>query len=270
MIQSDASVAPDGTVRYIRRMDVFTVAPLDMTHFPFDEHEVHIFMDSFAYDASQILLVPSNASKHFDPTHLANALYDVHSWKIMSSVQPSLLSPRDSVIDAHFVASRKPAGIFVEIIIPLAIISVFALSAGYVGMEHLDVRIGIASTAMLTVMAYLYVVNDKLPDIAYMCWIHYYTAMCFLFVFLVLIEIVLIHYMDPKASSGQSEKDERFARIQAEDPWAYYRVRRATPPPLAPRLSLRSFTPSSQLLPLIPSSRPLPWAPARRCRWLRS
>lgn len=120
--------------------------------------------------------MPSEASKKFDPTGLANAIYDVSDWKVASRVQPSLLSPQDSVVDAQFTATRKPTGVFMEIIIPLSLISIFAMSAGYVALEHLDVRVGISSTAMLTVMAYLYVVSDKLPDIAYMCWIHFYTG----------------------------------------------------------------------------------------------
>lgn len=50
--------------------------------------------------------------------------------------------------------------------------------------------------------------------------------MCFLFVFLVLIEVVAIHYLDPSAASHkQEEREQAFARLRESDQWAFYRVR---------------------------------------------
>lgn len=82
---------------------------------------------------------------------------------------------------------------------------------------------------MLTINAFLYVVNSKLPrcaarqsppcaargvtrlrlvpSISYLAWIHYYTIMSFLCVFGIVIQVVVVHVIDPEASGIKRDPD---------------------------------------------------------------
>ena len=67
-------------------------------------------------------------------------------------------------------------------------------------------RITITSIGFLTVMAFMFVVNDQLPRIAYLTWLHYYMTLCFLMTFFVNVHVTMVHFLNPVGETKLEKK----------------------------------------------------------------
>jgi hypothetical protein len=80
----------------------------------------------------------------------------------------------------------------------LFIIANFAFIAFFVTMGDFGTRVSIVSTSFLTLVAFLFVINDQMPRIAYMTWLHKYCTITILIVMGTQYIVVFEHYLDPK------------------------------------------------------------------------
>lgn len=119
VVTSDASVTSEGVVTLIRRVNAHVVELLNLADFPWDSHTINIVLTAFAYDATEVLLLPNEAAKAYDTSHLVSSSFDINNWKIQGVVRPSLLTGRDSQIVASFVAARKSVVEVCNMVIPL-------------------------------------------------------------------------------------------------------------------------------------------------------
>ena len=55
-------------------------------------------------------------------------------------------------------------------------------------------------------MAFMFVVNDQLPRIAYLTWMHYYMSLCFLMTFIVNVHVSFVHFLNPVETKLEKKK----------------------------------------------------------------
>ena len=101
---------------------------------------------------------------------------------------------------------RKTPMILTTILMPLILIVLFTFLSFLVWEKDFGSRITVTSIGFLTVMAFMFVVNDQLPRIAYLTWMHYYMALCFLMTFIVNVHVSFVHFLNPVGETKLEKK----------------------------------------------------------------
>jgi hypothetical protein len=125
-------------------------------------------------------------------------------WFCDDEVRHTAFEEQDSMFSCFLTVQRNNANVLTITVFPEILIVLFALSAFFIRGDKSDIRIGITSTSMLTIMAFLFVVSSELPQISYLTWLHYYSFVCFVFVFGVMCCVVWLEYMDPDGKAFQA------------------------------------------------------------------
>lgn len=75
-------------------------------------------------------------------------------------------------------------------------------------------RVGLGITTLLTIMFLLGSVNSALPRVSYAKAIDWYLIVSFLFVFLVLVECILVYILRPKKQTSKDKTAEKSVDLE--------------------------------------------------------
>lgn len=192
-----------GYIIYERRVLVTVEHPFELLHFPFDHHAIKVTVNAFGYDANELLL---RADKNMTTDGLSDSTWDLETFIVRDDVRKTMLSPRDSVVEGTLYVKRKTLMMGASIIMPLILIVLFTFLSFFVWERDFGSRITITSIGFLTVMAFMFVVNDQLPRIAYLTWLHYYMSLCFLMTFFVNVHVTMVHFLNPIGETKLEKK----------------------------------------------------------------
>jgi len=191
------NVHPDGTVNYYQRYTGKLSQILDLSAFPLDTHSFAIHFVSAGYYPDEIDFVP-DLNSGFVGGAMADKL-SLPDWKILKS--DALALPYKVMGEARapgfafrFEAKRYFIYYFWQVVLPLTVVVVMSWSGFWIGREHVGVRIGVATSSILTLVAHRFVLANLLPRLPYMTHMDYFTVGCTLLVFLALILIVATSY----------------------------------------------------------------------------
>lgn len=205
----------DGTVHLIRKAVAPAVVSVDVSMFPFDKQELELLFESPDYGSNEVdfRVVANESTTDVDQEEV----WEVKGWDVSRDTAPSIVDgAADVVVLARLTIKRMGGMAIVELVLPLFLVVNFNFLAFFVYAGDFGTRIGITSTGFLTVMAFLYVVSESLPKIAYCTWLHLYMAISFSAVFLVMLEVVIIHFLDPHNRAADAQKQGRnMLRLEA-------------------------------------------------------
>lgn len=161
-------VEPDGTVLFRARVEAQLRAPLDFHEFPFDRQVLPIVLESFAWDASELEIIPDPNHDGFDPA------FQLPEWQIVDVRASSGIQSREgdgvSFSRMRFeIEVRRQTGYYLwKVLLPLVIVVLITWIVFYMSEEALGRRAGVSSTGVLTVIAYQFVVSSALPRVPYL------------------------------------------------------------------------------------------------------
>ncbi len=105
----------------------------------------------------------------------------------------------------RFEAERHITYYLWQVILPMSVVVVMSWAAFWVGRGNVGVRIGVATSSILTMIANRFVLASLLPRLPYMTRMDYFTVGSTLLVFLALSMVVLISFLE-------TVQKQRFAR----------------------------------------------------------
>ncbi len=202
---SDMVLNKDGSILYDRRVLVTVEHAFELSSFPFDHHDIPIVINSFGYDANDVLLWADHKMDS-NVANLKDSTWALQGFTMEALIKKTLLSPKDSVIVGTLHTKRKTTMILTTILMPLILIVLFTFLSFFVWEKDFGSRITITSIGFLTVMAFMFVVNDQLPRIAYLTWMHYYMSLCFLMTFIVNVHVSFVHFLNPVGETKLEKK----------------------------------------------------------------
>ena len=127
-------------------------------------------------------------------------------WKILDHEALNLsYSPIKSVKTAgfgfRFEAERYVAYYLWQVILPMAVVVIMSWSAFWVGRDNVGVRIGVATSSVLTLIANRFVFASLLPRLPYMTRMDYFTVGSTVLVFLALFMVILVAFLATKGKT---------------------------------------------------------------------
>jgi hypothetical protein len=200
-------VEPDGTVAYHQRYTGRLSQPLKLSEFPMDKHSFTIQFAAAGYKADELNFVEDTLQRDsfiYKGGEIAKQ-FSVPDWEILGfSTSASPYNPiagiKAAAFSLTFEARRYVAYYIWQVILPLVVIAIMSWSAFWLDEEQIGARIGVATSAILTLIAYRFVLANLLPRLPYMTRMDYFTVGSTVLVLMVLIVVLWT------SSLGQHDK----------------------------------------------------------------
>jgi hypothetical protein len=199
-----------GNVRYDQRFQGTLAVPLDLHKFPMDDQVLALRIVSPGHSPGEIELVPDERCGRAQD-------FSITDWEIgplKCSADP--LHTPTGIDLAGFqctMSAHRLTGAYVyQYVIPLGFIVCMSWACFWMSPEQLGPRQGIAVTAILTIIAYRFVLANELPKVPYLTRFDYLLLGSTTLVFLVLVQVVAAHAMLTGKHPERSRKLDLWAR----------------------------------------------------------
>ncbi len=206
-----AHISPDGEVEFRQRIWGPFSQPLDIRDFPFDHQDFEMRIASAYYKPDEI----SFEADPETPSGLAPR-FSLPDWEILNwrlDFEPyNPLGSRGGVASYALIfnARRYVSNYLLKVILPLIMIVAMSCIVFWIDPKEYGTQIGVATTSMLTLIAYRFMVGADLPPVPYLTRIDRYILGCTFIIFAALIQAVV---------TGILAKRERVDTARRIDAW---------------------------------------------------
>lgn len=212
-------VHPDGTVIYYQRYTGKLSQPLRLSEFPKDKHTFVIQFVAAGYSSDELEMLPD--ASPMNPNIIGGTMateLSLTDWKVIQYEALSLPYQPVEMISAagfglRFEAERYVGYYIWQVVLPLAVVVMMSWAAFWVGRVHIGVRIGVATSSILTLIAHRFVLASLLPRLPYMTRLDYFSVGSTLLVFMALLMVVLTSYLATINSDIYARRVDYIARV---------------------------------------------------------
>ncbi len=208
------NVSKDGEVVYRQRYWGNFSQPLDLRNFPMDSQRLTIQVVAVGYNQDEVVFMQNP----HDPSGLADELsqteWEVQAW----SVGPVTYEPTHGVeplsgFELSMDIDRDRYYYVLKVIAPMFLIVAMSWMVFWIKASEPGIRIGIATTSMLTLIAYRFASGSMVPKVSYLTRFDFFILGSTLMVFLVLIMVIITLNMSNSQSSSFIDRVDKRSRI---------------------------------------------------------
>lgn len=204
----------DGTASGSANMSARLASNFDLRRFPFDTQRLILEIESYVWDEGQVRIMADEEKTGFAET------FEIPEWTV-TDVQANVRTVDVVRADKPFsrltlaIDIKRKSGFYLwKILLPLLIIVMLSWSVFWMVDEYFGMRVRLAATGVLTVVAYQFAVAKDLPRVGYLTLIDKVTVISFL----LLATTVLESYL---ASSARAKDPEKALRIDRAARWMF-------------------------------------------------
>ncbi len=180
----------EGTLLYRQRFFGEISSPTELADFPFDEQvlRIHAVAGGFTLDEVELTVEPTRIGR--------SARLSVVDWKIgevSARVLPFEYTADNRVFPSCIIEVRgtRYAGYYVwKVIFPLILVVFMSWTVFWIDPSHAGPQISVATTSILTLIAYQFVLGRLVPELSYLTRLDLFTIGSTGLVFLALVEVV--------------------------------------------------------------------------------
>ena len=205
-------VSPEGSVFYRQRYWGTLSYPMNLRDFPSDHHSLQIKILSVGNTSEDIKINIAD-----DRTGLAEVLtvtdWNITGWEAFT--EPIIVGPHLPVFDGiifKFDANRLVDFYLIKVLLPLAMIILMSYVILFISPVHVGPKFSIAITAILTLIAYRFLLGNLLPKISYLTRLDYFLFGSTFLVFAVLVQTALVTRFMEKGKEALAEKVDYWSR----------------------------------------------------------
>ena len=207
-------VTPDGTVTYRQRYYGQFSAPLDLHNFPLDHHPFRLQLVIPSYRPDEIEFVPS--SEGFGEGRSPEMTipdWSIGEFEIRTAPWAIIPGGRQIAGLEGVFEARRHLGFYIgKAFVSVAIIVFMSWVVFWIGAENVGPRLSVAVTSMLTLVAYRFLLGQKLPPVSYLTRLDYFLLGSTILVFAALIQVALTGAMNEKGRADRAQAVNRSSR----------------------------------------------------------
>ena len=207
-------ITPEGEVLYRQRVWGTFSEPLELKNFPFDRQDFSIILIAVGYGPEEVRFVIDPDSFSGLASKFSQKEWDILSWK--PNLTPYVLMegyPPRATFTFVFEAERKIGFYIWKVIVPLILIVMMSWIVFWINPEQFTTQIGVATTSMLTLIAYRFAMVGLLPNISYLTRMDYFILGATLLVFLALIQAVVTAMLAESNKIPLAQGIDRWCRV---------------------------------------------------------
>jgi hypothetical protein len=207
-------VEPSGLVKYAQRVWGPFSQPLDMKDFPFDTQAFTIQVAAAGLPPTDVVFEtnpdkPSGISPEFSLPD-----WKILDWKLDLEPYHPLGADREiASFSLKFRAQRYISHYLLKIILPLVLIVIMSWIVFWIDPSESSTQIGLATTSMLTLIAYRFMVGGSIPVIPYLTRMDLFILGSTILVFLALTQAALTSIMVKKKMQTSARRTDLYCRL---------------------------------------------------------
>lgn len=213
-------VEPDGTVIYRQRFVGPFSQPLNLNDFPFDKHTFGLQIVSpgngpeeieFRRDQEWIDAGVEKAGGIAEDISLPD--WFIESYDTLA--KPYVVAPGVEVagFTFEFVARRDTRHYIWKVILPLFLIVMMSWTVFWIDPSNAGTQIAVATTSMLTLIAYRFAIDSQIPRVPYMTKIDQFIVVATVLVFLCLMQVLATSRLDQIGKQELARQVDRVSRV---------------------------------------------------------
>ena len=185
-------IAPDGEVVLRQRAWGGFSQPLDLRDFPRDQQRFEIRLVATGYTPKEVQLVPDPDHPSGMADRFSLADWKILKWKGESSPYVPVSGEEEGAGFVLWFEGERYIGYYVfKIIIPLVFIVAMSWIIFWVKPEQFGTQISVAITAMLTLIAYRFMIGGLIPKVSYLTRMDFFILGSTVLVFATLIQALV-------------------------------------------------------------------------------
>jgi len=215
LLPEEVAVDASGRVTYLQRVQTRLRAPLNLRDFPFDTQVLPLTFITIRYG-------PEDVTLDLDET-AASRVPEVPGWVIHETAHRSgvleaeaqddrVASRRFARYDYEFHVGREIDFYVWRIIGPLTFIVLMSWAVFWIDPSNFGVQIGLASTSILTLVAFLFSLNSILPPLSYLTRMDIFLFCSLALAILAFAEAVLTAVLQASDREALALRIDRWAR----------------------------------------------------------
>jgi len=212
LYQDISAIDAAGTVTFARRVIAEIAVPFDLRDFPFDRHTLAIEVETVFSSVDEVRLVPLD-----ELSGIAERL-SITGWilgvpTVAVDIQPAPRLQIDHSVFRFAVEMRRESYFYIwKAIVPLTLIIFMSWAVFWIDPQQIA-RIGLAATAILTLIAYQFALAGMLPRISYLTRADRFTLSSSILVFLALMEAVIASRLMRQGRVEASDRLDQYSRV---------------------------------------------------------
>jgi hypothetical protein len=205
-------VDPDGKVIYIQRLAGSFSTRLDLQYFPFDTQKLDFRLTFPDFEPQRLDLIPAADFSGILP-EMSIVGWSIGAWDLQSDPIHVLRNITRASALLSFEARRSTGYYFWKIIFPLVLIVFMSWTVFWISPENAGSQISLATTSMLTLIAYRFILGSQLPRVSYLTLLDYFILGSTILVFLALVEVIITAGLAQAGHTARANRLDRTARI---------------------------------------------------------
>lgn len=189
-----ATILDDSLVQYTQRYYIKLSSPLDLKDFPFDVQSLPITLYAFGYSPDEVKLEIEVAA--------CAERFAISDWQVEavganeSEISVNLFNDgsediKRSRVDYAFKARRYIHFYLWKVLAPLMVILFLAWAVFWIDPMQVGAQIGVSGTSILTLIAFLYKLDNILPPVSYLTHLDHFIFTALLLVFFAYLEALI-------------------------------------------------------------------------------
>ncbi len=206
-------ISPDGTVVYRQRVWGDFSQHFELSDFPLDRQSLHIRVAAVGYSPAEVGFVPHPLVRSGVAENTSVAGWGVEGSELRVEAYSPFPGTRQL---AGFVlevdATRKLGYYAWKMLIPLILIVAMSWIVFWMDPEVAAPQISVSVTAMLTLIAYRFMVGNMLPQISYLTRLDFFVLASTVLVFLTIVEATVTIVEAKKGNKQRALTVDRLSR----------------------------------------------------------
>ena len=212
--QEQARVTPDGTVSYRQRYWGQISQPLDLHEFPLDRQQVDIILVAAMLSPEQVDFVVDEEVASGIADRLSLPDWDINGWKTSNAPYVAMAGdPEGAALTFSVIIDRQIGYYAWKVIAPLILIIMMSWIVFWIDPQEAGTQIGVATTSMLTLIAYRFMIGDLLPKVSYLTRLDHFILWSTFLVFGTLVVVVVTSTLAKSDRAMQARRIDQICRI---------------------------------------------------------
>lgn len=208
-------VSPDGYVYYRQRFSGEFSNRIHVSDFPFDKHDFHVRFVSMRYGPKDIEFMNDQMRDRTGLTEKPLVVdWHIGDWRVQTEplVSKMIAFPR-AAMAIEFNAQRRAGFFIMKLLLPLALVVCMSWVVFWLDPERIDAQVGMAATAILTLIAYRFTFDSLLPPVSYMTRVDYFITGSTFLVFLSLLQVIITGTLVSQNRVPDARRLDRWSRL---------------------------------------------------------
>jgi hypothetical protein len=207
-------IAPDGTAEYAQRIWGPFSQPLDGRDFPFDSQDFVVRIVGVGWGPDEVVFFQDNERSSGLAPQFSLPDWEVTSWEVdYTPYRVMTQSPQMASYALVLHARRYTSHYVLKIILPLVFIVLMSWVVFWIDPNDSGVQIGVATTSMLTLIAYRFAIGARIPTVPYLTRLDTFILLSTVLVFAALVQVVGTSIMAERERLRWARRMDRICRV---------------------------------------------------------